>query len=195
MTATVLNPPEAADDLDFSQAFDGSAKAALPQAPRNEEEKQEVILGAAELRRAGYYVNIARRAKKVAPLPLGSKYSVLCIDDDKGLLGILAKKLELDGYIVRRASDRREIMVELNKPSLPHLILLDVGLPGFTGFELLQKMRKHPKLASIPVIMLTAHASPENVLHGLACGADGYVSKPFQFDALTAAMETVLGVQ
>jgi len=192
---TVLNPPEAPDDLDFTHAFDGVAKASLPQEPRNAQERQEVTAGAAELRREGYYVNVARRAQKVAALPPGGRHSVLCIDDDTALLGILAKKLGLDGYAVRRASDRREIVDELKRPDLPHLILLDVGMPGLTGFDLLLKIRKHPKLASIPVIMLTAHASPENVLHGLASGADGYVSKPFQFDTLSAAMERVLGVR
>jgi two-component system OmpR family response regulator len=191
---TALHPPLAPDDLDFSHAFDGTAKARLPREARTEVEKEEVILGAAELHRVGYYVNIAKRAKKVAPLPIGSKHSVLCIDDDSTLLGILAMKLQLDGYAVRKASDRHEIMAELNKPLPPHVILLDVGLPGFSGFDLLVKLRQHPKLGSVPVIMLTGHASPEDVLHGMACGANGYVSKPFQFDALTAAIETVLGI-
>jgi two-component system OmpR family response regulator len=192
---TVLQPPPTADDLDFTGAFDGSGAASLPLAARSETEKQEVILGASELHRHGYYVNIARRARKLARLPLGSKYSLLCIDDDAELLGILARKLQLDGYAVRRACNRQEIVAELQKVVLPHLILLDVGLPGFSGFDLLLKLRQHPKLGAVPVIMLTGHASPEDVLHGMACGADGYVSKPFQFDALTAAIETVLGLQ
>jgi two-component system, OmpR family, response regulator len=192
---TVLHAPTRSDDLDFTGGFEGAARAELPLEARSEDEQQQVILGADALHRAGYYVNIARKAKRVAPLPLGSKYSVLCIDDDEVLLGILAKKLQLDGYIVRTASDRPAIMVELNRPVLPHLILLDVGMPGFSGFDLLVKLRKHPKLGAIPVIMLTAHASPQHVLHGMVGGADGYVSKPFQFEALTAAIETVLGIQ
>ena len=192
---TVLIAPPSSDDLDFTKAFDGSARASLPLEARSEEEKQEVIVGAAALRRAGYYVNIAQRAKKVVALPLGTKYSVLCIDDDTALLGVLAQKLRLDGYAVRTASDRHEIVTELQKPLPPHLILLDVGLPGFCGFDLLVKLKQHPKFGSVPVIMLTGHVSPQDVLHGMAGGADGYVSKPFQFDALTSAIETVLGIQ
>ena len=192
---TVLHAPTSPDDLDFSHAFDAPPKAQLPSAPRSEEEKQQVILGAAELHRAGYYVNIAKRAKRVAPLAPGSKHSVLCIDDDQALLGVLAKKLQLDGYAVRTASDRPAIMVELNRPALPHLILLDVGMPGLSGFDVLVKLRRHPKLGPLPVIMLTGHATPEDILRGMVGGADGYVSKPFQFDALTAAIETVLGIQ
>lgn len=192
---TVLTAPPNPDDLDFTNAFDGSARASLPSEARSEQEKQEIIVGAAELHRVGYYVNIAQRAKKVASLPPGTKYSVLCIDDDTALLGVLAKKLRLDGYAVRTASDRHEIVTELQKPLPPHLILLDVGLPGFSGFDLLLKLRQNPKLGSVPVIMLTGHVSPQDVLHGMASGADGYVSKPFQFDALTSAIETVLGIE
>ena len=191
----VLTAPQSADDLDFTQAFDGSGSASLPLKARSEEEKQQVIVGAEELRRVGYYVNIAQRAKKVASLPAGTKYSVLCIDDDKVLLGVLATKLRLDGYAVRTASDRREIVTELQKPVPPHLILLDVGLPGFSGFEFLQKLRQHRRLGSVPVIMLTGYVSPKDVLHGMASGADGYVSKPFEFDALKSAIETVLDIQ
>ena len=181
------------DDLDFSHAFDAPAKAPPSLKASPEAEKREVAAGAAQLQSSGYFVNIARKAKKVAPL--ASRFSLLCIEDDMGLLGILAKKLTLDGYAVRTASDRQTIVAELQRQPPPHLILLDVGLPVISGFDILHKLRQHPRLGSIPVIMLTAHTSPEDVLHGMQEGADGYVSKPFQFDALTAAIETVLGIR
>ena len=179
------------DDLDFTHAFDGPAIPPPPLKASSEVEKQEVTAVAAELESSGYCVNIARKARRVAPL--ASRYSILCIDDDTALVGILAKKLTLDGYAVRTASDRQTIVAELQRQPPPHLILLDVGLPGISGFDVLHKLRQHPKLGSMPVIMLTGHSSPENVLQGMKEGADGYVSKPFQFDALTAAIETVLG--
>jgi CheY-like chemotaxis protein len=181
------------DDLDFTHAFDAPAKAPPSLNASSEAETQEVTAGAAELQNFGYYVTIARKAKKVAPL--ASRFSILCIDDDTGLLGILAKKLTLDGYAVRTASDRQTIVAELQRLPPPHLILLDIGLPGISGFEILQKLRQHPRLGSIPVIMLTGRASLEDVLQGMTRGADGYVSKPFQFDALTTAIETVLGIR
>jgi CheY-like chemotaxis protein len=188
-----MSATESTDDLDFSHAFDAPPKAPPSLKASSEAEKREVTAAADTLQDSGYFVNIARKAKKVAPL--SSRFSILCIEDDKGLLGILAKKLTLDGYAVRTASDRETILAELQKLPPPHLILLDVGLPGISGFDILQKLRQHPKLGSIPVIMLTAHSSPEDVLRGMKDGADGYVSKPFQFDALTAAIETVLGIR
>ena len=183
------------DDVGFNKLFDSPAQPAPSLEASSEAEKQEVTAGAAELQNSGYYINITRKAKKDAPLPHEGGYSILCIEDDTGLLGILAKKLTLDGYAVRTASDRQTIVAELQRLPPPHLILLDVGLPGVSGFDVLQKLRQHPRLGSIPVIMLTGHVTPVSVLQGTKGGADGYVSKPFQFDALAVAIETVLGIR
>ena len=188
-----MNATQSPDDLDFTSVFDQPAQPAPSLEASSEAEKEEVTAGAAELQSSGYYINIAQKAKKVAPL--ASRYSILCIEDDAGLLGILAKKLTLDGYTVRTASDRQTIVAELQRLPPPHLILLDVGLPGVSGFDVLKKLRQHPKLGAVPVIMLTGHVTPASVLQGMQGGADGYVSKPFQFDALTAAIETVLGIR
>jgi len=180
-------------DLDFTHVFDSPPQPAPSLRASSEAEQQQVTAGAEELQRSGFYITIARKAKKVAPLE--SRFCILCIDDDTDLLKILARKLSLDGYAIRTASDRKSIVAELQKVPPPHLILLDVGLPDISGFDLLQKLRQHPRLGSIPVIMLTGHVTPESVLHGMANGADGYVSKPFQFEALGTAIETVLGIR
>ena len=182
-------------DLDFTRAFDGPPKPPPSLAAASEVRRKEVDAGAAKLRQAGYCINIVRPAAKLVPLAPGAKRFILCIDDDVPLVQILARKLTLDGYVVRTASDRQTIVAELQKLPSPDLVLLDVGLPGISGFDLLQKLRQHPKLGSVPVIMLTGRSSPEDVLHGMTSGADGYVSKPFQFDALAIAIRTVLGTQ
>lgn len=182
-------------DEEFTLIFEGPPKAPPSLAATSEAQRKEVKEGTAKLQQAGYCINIVRPATKVAPLAPGAKRYILCIDDDVPLVQILARKLTLDGYHVRTASDRQTIIAELQKLPSPDLILLDVGLPGMSGFDLLQKLRKHPKLGSVPVIMLTGRVSPEDVLHGMTSGADGYVSKPFQFDALAVAIKTVLGMQ
>jgi len=199
------------DDLEFTLIFEGAQKAAPKAAPASppeppppppatlattsEAQRKAVIEGAAKLQQAGYCINIVRPATKPAPLAPGAKHYILCIDDDVPLVQILTRKLTLDGYNVRAASDRQTILAELQKLPSPDLILLDVGLQGMSGFDLLQTLRKHPKLGSVPVIMLTGRTSPEDVLRGMTGGADGYVSKPFQFDALAVAIKTVLGMQ
>jgi CheY-like chemotaxis protein len=190
-----MNPNSDSNDLDFTRAFDGPPKRPPSLAEVSETQRKEVKAEAAKLQEAGYCINIVRPAPKVAPLAPGAKRLILCIEDDVPLAQVLAKKLTLDGFNARTASDRQTIVAELQKLPSPDLILLDVGLPGISGFDLLQKVRQHPKLGSVPVIMLTGRANPEDVLHGLTNGADGYVSKPFRFDALAIAIRTVLGMQ
>ena len=158
-------------------------------------ERQEAQTCLAALAANGYYVTAARRAKPPAPVPPGTKYCILSIDDDPALVEILKKKLHLDGFDVRTASNQAAIIAELQKAVPPDLIFLDVTLVGMNGFDILLKLRRQPGLGSVPVILLTAHDNYEHVLRGLASGADGYIPKPFRFEALTAAIKTVLGMR
>jgi CheY-like chemotaxis protein len=182
-------------DLDFTGVFDGPPQSPPSLSAISEAQRREVIGGAIQLEERGYSINIVRPAPNLAPLAPGVKHSILCIDDEEPVLTILTRKLSGDGYEVHTASDRQTIVAALQKPPPPHLILLDVGLPGFSGFDLLQTLRQHPRFSSVPVIMLTGHVSPQDVLHGMVNGADGYVSKPVRFDALADAIKTVLGIQ
>jgi two-component system, OmpR family, response regulator len=189
-----MNATSDSDDEEFALIFEGPPKTPPSLAAASEAQRKVVTAETVKLQQAGYCINIVRPATKVAPLAPGAKRYILCIDDDVPLVQILARKLTLDGYDVRTASDLKTILAELQRVPSPDLILLDVGLPGITGFDILQKLRKHPKLGSVPVIMLTGRISPEDVLHGMTSGADGYVSKPFHFDALAIAIKTVLGM-
>ncbi len=85
-------------------------------------------------------------------------------------------------------------MAALRTTPLPDVILLDVNLPGTDGFDILTRVRQHPTLRAIPVIMLTAQTSRKDVLRGLAGGANGYITKPFEHDALVKSLRAVLGL-
>jgi DNA-binding response OmpR family regulator len=67
-------------------------------------------------------------------------------------------------------------------------------LPDINGFDILLKMRQHPALKTVPVVMVTSKATREAVLMGLARGADGYLTKPVEPDTLKKAIRAVLGV-
>jgi two-component system OmpR family response regulator len=67
-------------------------------------------------------------------------------------------------------------------------------LPDADGFDILAAIRRHPALSAVPVVMLTAKATREGVLKGLAGGADGYITKPFEMDVLMKAIGVVLGL-
>jgi DNA-binding response OmpR family regulator len=67
-------------------------------------------------------------------------------------------------------------------------------MPNISGFDILQRVRSHPMLKHIPIIMITGKATREDVMRALAAGANGYITKPFEFDALMNSIKAVLGL-
>jgi len=114
--------------------------------------------------------------------------------------GSEVKEMEVKGRNLAEGIPRsftissNEILEALRTPPLPDVALLDIGLPDTNGFDILARMRAHPQLKSIPVIMLTAQAQREDVMRGLAGGADGYITKPFDRDVLLTGIRAVLGL-
>ena len=153
----------------------------------------EADAGAASLKKAGYFVRIARR--RAAAAPAAGQMSAVIVEDEPHLARFLQQYLAFEGFAVRIAGTREQVIAELRKQPLPDLVLLDVMLPDADGFDILYKMRQHPVLKDVPVIMLTGKATREAVIKGLAGGADGYVTKPFEADVLIEAVRTVLGLE
>jgi two-component system OmpR family response regulator len=156
--------------------------------------QEEADMGLASLQRAGFYVQIARGGRATATPPSATDINVVLIEDDPVLANFTRTYLTLCGMKVRTAGNRAEVVAEIRKPPRPHLILLDVMLPDADGFDILLRLRQHPILEKVPVIMLTGKATREAVIRGLAGGADGYVTKPFEPDSLMRAVGTVLGL-
>jgi CheY-like chemotaxis protein len=180
-------------NIDFSYFF-ADKPAAEPSAEAAEQARGEAESGAAALKLNGYYVSIARKsAKRILPAN-GSSYSVLVVEDDAELQRALKFLLSMEKFVPRPASNRQEILEALRSLPLPDVALLDVGLPDVNGFDVLARMRAHPQLKSIPVIMLTGQARREDVMRGLAGGADGYITKPFDRDVLLTGIRAVLGL-
>ncbi|RYG11913.1 MAG: response regulator [Burkholderiales bacterium] len=155
-------------------------------------EQDEAESGAASLKKAGYYVRIARPRGPAKVRDAGQSLSAIVVDDEPMLAKFIKSYLSFEGFKVRVASNRAEVVDEFRKQPAPDLILLDVVLPDADGFDILLRLRQHPTLKDVPVIMLTAKATREAVLKGLAGGADGYVTKPFEADALMHVVRTVL---
>jgi CheY-like chemotaxis protein len=149
----------------------------------------------AMLKSQGYAVRIARQVGETVEAASGGVYSVLFIDDTPTLTGVVCKYLELEGFVARRAGNRDEILAELRKVPSPDLILLDVGLPDISGFDVLASVRRHPVLKHIPIIMVTGMATREDVMRALVVGANGYITKPFEFESLMASIKAVLGLE
>ena len=146
------------------------------------------------LRRTGYFVGIARARDPAPPRKAGAPLSAIVVEDEPVLARFVKSYLAFDGIQSRLASNRAEVLAELNRRPLPDVVLLDVTLPDANGFDILRRIRAHPVLKDLAVIMLTGKATREAVLEGIEAGADGYVTKPFEADAMMRAVRTVLGL-
>jgi len=185
------SPSPEGDDLDFTRP---AAKPAPPPAPEKLQQAREEAAGVApQLDETGYYVSIARHAEAKIPPKSGDKYVLLVVDDDNDLAQLVIDIFIVAGFTVRWASNRAEINKELKYGHEVDVMLLDIGLPDADGLQILGRLRTHPRFGTMPVIMMTAKADPPDVVQGLALGADGYVSKPFNMSGLVKAVNQVLG--
>jgi signal transduction histidine kinase len=107
-----------------------------------------------------------------------SRHVVLIVDDEKPLAQAIAATLDLEGLKTVLAYDGSQAL-RLAHELQPSLILLDVMLPGMSGFEVCAALKKEPATASIPVIILTAKAELSSRMAGISAGADEYLTKPF----------------
>jgi len=113
---------------------------------------------------------------------------ILMIDDDKSLVELVREYLEQHGFNVLEANTPQDGFVMLERCA-PELILLDVMLPGKTGFEICKEIRKN---SDVPIIMLTARGSVIDRILGLELGADDYLPKPFEPRELLARIIAIL---
>ncbi|MGO2750370.1 MAG: response regulator transcription factor [Pseudoclavibacter sp.] len=109
--------------------------------------------------------------------------SILVVEDEARIASFVEKGLKSAGYTVTVATTGTDGL-ELARGGDFDLVLLDVGLPGFDGFEVLDRLRAEGQ--TVPVIMLTARTSVEATVRGLDGGANDYLAKPFKFDELLA---------
>jgi CheY-like chemotaxis protein len=147
------------------------------------------------LRKKGYVARIAKRAAAERKLAKDEKIHVLVIEDDEHLAKLLRMFLVMHEFVPRMAANRDGITAALRLAPKPDVALLDVTLPDIDGFEVLLRLKQHPVLKTMPVIMITGKATREAVLKGLACGADGYITKPFDVDVISHAVKSVLGLK
>src|SRR5574342_935065 len=116
---------------------------------------------------------------------MGSK--VLIVDDEYIGRETLQSILEGEGYELEMAENGFQA-IEKARKLLPDVILLDVMMPGMTGFEVCQRIRNDPQIAEIPIIILTALDDRESLLNALKAGADDFISKPFDRYELRARL-------
>lgn len=122
-----------------------------------------------------------------------TKSRILVVDDEPGIVDIARANLEGHGYCVLGAYDGEEALMKI-KEERPDLVVLDILMPEMDGWDVLEEIESDPELSGIPVIMLTARVSDEDVLRGLETGAVEYMTKPFYPQDLVAAVKINLHV-
>jgi len=146
----------------------------------------------AALRAHGAFVN-QERVKNLPALDRPpAEIAVLIVEDDPDLAAIAERRMQLAGYQVRVAHTHRAFIESLRDQGAPQVVLLDVDLPDGNGFDILTYIRRHPQLALLPVIMLTARSEASDIRKGLELGADGYIPKPYAKSVLIDTVQRVL---
>lgn len=117
--------------------------------------------------------------------------TVLVVEDDEDILALVTKRLRLDGYEVVEARDGEEAL-ELARERQPTIAVLDLGLPGIDGLEVLRRIRADDELNGMLVVLLTAPAQEADVRRGFDAGADAYVRKPFSPTKLSESVSELV---
>ena len=120
-------------------------------------------------------------------------YSVLVVEDNQSVGGLLQELLEDEGYKVERASDGQHALGCINGND-PDAVLLDVRLPAMDGLQVLKVVRaaEHDTSRRLPIMLLSGTASDIERRAGLAAGADDYLAKPFELDDLLERVKSLL---
>ncbi|QHT67054.1 response regulator transcription factor [Rhodocytophaga rosea] len=116
-------------------------------------------------------------------------FKILVVEDEASLVGMIQRGLSREGYQVSVALDGASALKMATEYEFD-LITLDLMLPGISGLELCRTIRK--KNTQVPILMLTALGTPENIVTGLDSGADDYLEKPFNFDVLNARIRSLI---
>jgi len=120
-----------------------------------------------------------------------SQPKILIVDDTIENVDILERILSDSDFIIHRAYDGLQAMEVINEV-IPDLILLDVVMPGLSGFEVAVQVKKNPETRLIPIIMITALEGREDRLRGLASGVDDFIIKPVNIFELRARVQNLL---
>ena len=120
-----------------------------------------------------------------------SKKHILAVDDEEEILQLIEYNLLKSGYACTCLTSGADA-VRSARALLPDLVLLDLMLPGMDGFQICSMLKKDPKTAHIPIVILTARVAESDIVRGLEFGADDYVTKPFSPKVLIARIQAVL---
>jgi DNA-binding response OmpR family regulator len=123
-------------------------------------------------------------------LPAQTVFRVLVVDDDLDMASFLGKIIANEGLGVEMVHDGRTALAAI-AAAAPDLVLLDVMLPGMSGFEVCRRLKSDPLTALIPVVLVTALEDHASRVRGIEAGADDFLRKPVEPEELIARVKTL----
>jgi serine phosphatase RsbU (regulator of sigma subunit) len=134
-----------------------------------------------------------RQVRAITPVQAeGAKKHITVVDDDQVNLQVMVNYLSLEGYAVATAQNGPELTRMLDERRPPDLLLLDVMLPGISGYDICRKIREKYSMHELPVVMLTARTTAHDIVTGLSAGANDYLTKPVNRDELIARVNNLV---
>jgi two-component system phosphate regulon response regulator PhoB len=127
----------------------------------------------------------------VAAAQLAPSERILVVDDEPDIVALVAYHLAKSGYRVSTASNGTDAL-QVARQERPALLVLDLMLPGMSGFDVLEQLRAHESTRHIAVLMLTARKEEQDRIRGLSLGADDYLTKPFSPQELVLRVGAIL---
>jgi DNA-binding response OmpR family regulator len=116
---------------------------------------------------------------------------ILIVEDEPGVMAAIRFLMKQQGYNVRVA-EKGEDALDLLSTNKPHLVLLDIMLPGMNGWEVCKAIRSNPEYRNVKIVFLTARRDEAEIAKGLNLGANAYITKPFNNDQLIARVKALL---
>jgi len=146
-------------------------------------------------------IEIEEVATEAVPEPAVSQQStvsdrgnLMVVDDQPANLKLMEDMLRCEGYAVR-SFPRGRLALAAATQNAPDLILLDINMPEMDGFEVCARLKADKKLASIPIVFLSAQSETEDKVRAFRAGGVDYITKPFRFEEVQVRVETQLGLQ
>ncbi len=118
---------------------------------------------------------------------------IFIVEDEKDIRELVAFTLRYAGHSVRQFANAEEVVTVL-PDEIPDLFILDVRMPGVSGYELCESLKHNPDTRAIPVIFLSAKGQSEEITRGLAAGAIDYILKPFAPEQLNNKVSQILSI-
>ncbi len=183
-----------AKDITRELDFQSLLEAQRGSRERGPDDSQTMNLEAVtrELEEKGAYLADDRIDNRAPLAKKADEIRVLIVEDDPDQAALADLRVSMAGYQVRLARNCAELVNEIRTRDAPDIVLLDIMLPDGNGWDILASLRRHPKLALLPVVMLSALNEQNEISWGLALGADGYVTKPYSKKILTDTIGAVL---